>query len=42
MEVLTFVAALVSGLAAFGLLAVSKGADSRDSVSDDWARPAGI
>lgn len=42
MELLTIVTALFGSLAALGLLAVTKGADSRDSMTDDWARPSGI
>lgn len=40
MELLTIVTALVATLGALGLLAVNKGADSRDGMIDDWARPA--
>jgi hypothetical protein len=42
MELLTIVGALVAALSAFGLLAVHSGADSRDAMIDDWARPASI
>jgi hypothetical protein len=42
MELLTIVTALVATLSAFGLLAVNNGADSRDGMTDDWARPANI
>jgi hypothetical protein len=42
MELLTIVTALVSGLIVIGILAVSNGADSRDAMTDDWARPARI
>jgi hypothetical protein len=42
MELLTIVTALVATLTAFGLLAVSCGADSRESMADDWVRPASV
>jgi hypothetical protein len=42
MELLTVVTALVATLTAFGLLAVNNGTDSRESMADDWARPASI
>jgi hypothetical protein len=38
MELFTIVTALFGGLVAFGLLAVTNGADSRDAMTDDWAR----
>lgn len=42
MELLTIVTALFGSLAALGILAVTKGYDSRDGMGDDWARPANI
>jgi hypothetical protein len=42
MELFAIVTALVSGLIVIGILAVSNGADSRDAMTDDWARPARI
>jgi hypothetical protein len=39
MELLTIVSALVATLTAFGFMAVHNGADSRDGMIDDWARP---
>ena len=42
MELLTIVTAVVAALSAFGLLAATNGADSRDSMADDWARPVTI
>lgn len=42
MELLTIITAFVAALGAFGLLAVNNGADSRDGMTDDWARPARI
>jgi hypothetical protein len=42
MELLTIVSALVATLSVFGILAVNNGADSRDGMIDDWARPASI
>ena len=42
MELFTIVTALFGSLAALGILAATKGADSRDGMRDDWARPASI
>jgi hypothetical protein len=38
MELFTIVTALLGSIVAFGLLAVTNGADSRDSMADDWTR----
>ena len=37
MDLLGLMAILVVGLVVFGLLAVTVGADSRDSARDDWS-----
>ena len=42
MELFTIAMTLFGSLAAFGLLAVTYGADSRDGMTDDWARGASI
>jgi hypothetical protein len=42
MELLTIVTALFGALIALGALAATNGADSRESIGDDWARPASI
>jgi len=38
MDQLLFFAIIVAGLAIFGALASAVGADSRDTIDDDWAR----
>jgi hypothetical protein len=42
MELFTIVTAVFGSLVAFGLLAVNYGADSRDAMTDDWARTVSI
>jgi hypothetical protein len=42
MELFTIVTAVFGSLVAFGLLAVTNGADSRDAMTDDWARTANV
>jgi len=42
MELFTIVTALFGSLITLGVLAVTKGTDSRDGIGDDWARPASI
>ena len=38
MELFTIVIALFGSLVGLGILAVSNGTDSRDTIGDDWAR----
>ena len=39
MELLTIIATILGILVLLDVAAVRKGADSRDRISDDWARP---
>lgn len=39
MELLTIIAAVAALFALIDISAVHKGADSRDRIGDDWARP---
>jgi hypothetical protein len=36
MEVLTIIGTVLLGFASLGVLAITKGADSRDRMDDDW------
>jgi hypothetical protein len=36
MEVLTIIATVFLGFASLGVLAITKGADSREGIGDDW------
>ena len=38
MDQLLFLGLIIFGLAIFGALAATVGADSRDAIGDDWAR----
>ena len=40
MELLTIIATVVGSLVLLDVAALLKGADSRDRIGDDWARPA--
>jgi hypothetical protein len=40
MEALLIIIAVLGGLVLLDVLAVTLGADSRDSIADDWRRPA--
>lgn len=42
MEVLTIIGAVLLGFASLGVLAIAKGADSRDRIGDDWKPRARI
>jgi hypothetical protein len=39
MELVTILATVLGSLVLLGGLAVTKGADSRDGIGDDWTRP---
>jgi len=39
MELLLILATLFAAIVLFDVLAVSFGADSRESIGDDWGRP---
>jgi hypothetical protein len=39
MDLLLILTTVLVGLILLGVLATSFGADSRDSIGDDWARP---
>jgi len=39
MDLLLFITTVLVGLMVFGVVATLLGADSRESIGDDWGRP---
>jgi hypothetical protein len=39
MELLLIIAMVLAAIVLFDVLAISLGADSRESIGDDWGRP---
>jgi hypothetical protein len=42
MDLLLIIGIVLGGLLLLGVLAASFGADSRDTIGDDWARPLSL
>lgn len=42
MDLLALVLILTVGLIVFGILALTVGSDSRDSIGDDWSGASGV